>query len=227
MAKKAKKAKTESTRALTGPRTLTVDCPEYIETYTTLFPDYKGWYNDGLTNCIAYESYIDLSGYELDDLTFVPTGGGIQDPGRYSYTLATPGAPVENDFEILDIVSQERLDLTEIDADLTLLNVPSMMTSTNNFTQITIGQYRALVVPTTQATTLDIMQVVNAGSFGSAEPVVVQKLWVYRIVRVNGAKSAGDILAIPASRFIVRGTVIKEKDLVYIQRLKRNYELAQ
>jgi hypothetical protein len=215
----------QSTGALTGPRSMVVDIPEYLETYTTLFPSYKGWYNAGLTNCIAYETYLDLSGYELDDLTFVPTGGSLQDPGRYSYTLNTPGAPVENDFEILDIVSQERLDLTNIDADLTLLNVPGMMLSTNNFTQITIGQYRALVVPTTQATALDLMQVVTGGSFGSADPVVVQKLWVYRIVRVNGSKSSGDILAVPASRFVVNGTVIKEKDLIYMQRLKRSYEL--
>lgn len=216
-----------STGALTGPRSMSIDIPEYIESYTVgnLFPSYKGWYNDGLTNCIAYETYLDLSGYELDDLTLVPTGGLLQDPGRYSYTPAAPGAPVENDFEVLDILSQERLNLTDIDADLTLLNVPGMMTSTNNFSQITIGQYRALVVPTTQATALDLMQVVNAGSFGSADPVVVQKLWVYRIVRVNGAKATGDVLGVPASRFIVNGTVIKEKDLVYMQRLKRSYEL--
>lgn len=213
------------TGALTGPRSLSVEIPEYKETYTTVFPLYKGWFNSGLTNCIAYETYLDLSGYELDDLTMVPTGGLLQDPGRYSYTPATPGTPVENDFEVLDIVSQERLDLTNIDGDLTLLNVPGMLTSVNNFSQITIGQYRALVVPTTQATTLDLMQVVSAGSFGSADPVVVQKLWVYRIVRVNGTKAAGDILAIPASRFIVNGTIIKEKDLVYMQRLKRSYEL--
>jgi len=214
--------------ALTGPRTLVSDIPEYIQSYTlgNYFPEAKGWRNDGTTNCIAYETYLDLSGYELDDLTFVPTGGALQDPGRYSYTPAA-GPPVENDFEILDIVSQERLDITTIDADLSLLNVPGMMETDNNWSQITIGQYRALVVPTTQATTLDLMQVVSAGSFGSSDPVVVQKLWVYRIVRVNGAKATNDILAIPASRFIVRGTVIKEKDLVYIQRLKRSYELAQ
>jgi len=216
-----------SAGALTGPRTLTVDIPEYINTYTTNFPMYKGWYNGTTNNCIGYETYLDLSGYELDDLTLVPTGGALQDPGRYSYTLSAPGSPVENDFEILDIISQERLNLPDIDADLTLLNVPGMMTSINNFSQITIGQYRALVVPTTQATVLDLMQVVNAGTFGSSDPVVVQKLWVYRIVRVNGTKTAGDTLAIPASRFILRGTVIKEKDLVYMQRLKRSYELAQ
>lgn len=217
-----------STGALTGPRTMTVDIPELISTYSAgnVFPDYKGWYNDALSNCVAYETYLDLSGYELDDLTFVPTGGALQDPGRYSYTAAA-GPPVANDFEVLDIVSQERLDLTAIDTDLSLLNVPGMMESTNNYSQITIGQYRALVVPTTQATTLDIMQVVSAGAFGSSDPVVVQKLWVYRIVRVNGAKATNDILRIPASRFIIRGTVIREKDLVYMQRLKRSYELAQ
>jgi hypothetical protein len=66
----------------------------------------------------------------------------------------------------------------------------------------------------------------TAGTFGSASPTAVQKLWIYRVI-VPGAGS-GDpiIIQVPASRFVLAADIVKEDDLPYMMRLKRSYELA-
>jgi len=213
-----------SDRALLGPRRLTNDIPEYQGIYDgVVFPDYKGWSagDPGLSNALMYESYIDMGGLTLDDLTFVPQGIELQDPGRYIMEGFNTG-----DVEVLDIISQERLTLPEIDANLTLGNVPGMMESTEDFRQIIFGQYRGMLLANTSAN-VQLLSTVDGGLFGSGEATAASKLWCYRIMRVNGAGMApGIVLNAPASRFIVVGTTIGEKELPYMMRLKRSFELA-
>ena len=76
---------------------------------------------------------------------------------------------------------------------------------------------------TATAATLPPWIAQNLSTFGSGAPVTVQKLWVYRFVYLVAAST--DPLNIPASRLLLRGMVTKESDLVYIQRLRRSYEL--
>jgi len=215
-----------SERALTGPRRLTQDIPEYEGDYATgVFPDHKGWTNAGLPNSLMYETYFDMGGLTLDDLTFVPQGSELQDPGRYIYDIpGTVTYPVV-DVEVLDIISQERLTLADIDANLVLGNVPGMMETTEDFTQILMGNYRVMVVSNSSAN-LELLTPVSGGTYGSGEATAASKLWVYRVVKVNGTKGSTDILKIPASRFILIGTTIEEKELPYMMRLKRSFELA-
>lgn len=209
-----------SERALTGPRRLTELIPSYNGLYTTVFPEVGGWYNEGLTNAIAFEATMDLSGYELDKLTFYTQGGEIQDPGRY-VLLNAPTC----DVEVLDIVSQERLSLTAIDAQLLAGSVPGMIGTDEDFSQIILGNYRVMILQNTSAN-LKLLSTIAGGSFGSGEPTAASRLWVYRIIRINGTKTAGDELRIPAARFILQGVAAAEDDLPYMMRLKRSFELS-
>ena len=218
----AKKPSTKtSTRALEGPRRLTQEIPPYQGAYTDLdlFPDSNGWVSSGLGNFLSYETFYDLSGYELDDITFVPTGVMLQDPGRYLASNATL------DYEVLDIVSQERLTPSEINDGLLGGGCPGMSNTTQDFTQIIAGNYRLMTQQTTTVAA-DILLTINGGSFGSGEPTAAAKVWVYRCVRINGTKLLGDTLIVPASRFVMNGTAIQEEDLPYMMRLKRSYEIA-
>jgi len=63
--------------------------------------------------------------------------------------------------------------------------------------------------------------------FGSGNPTAVQKLWVYRVVMFLQTPAPGDLLVIPAANIVLLGDIFKEEELVYMQRLKRSYELAQ
>lgn len=209
--------------ALTGSRTLAEMVPAYIATYDTpgsVFPEQPGWTNSGLPNAIMHEGYFDLTGYEIDKLTFVPTGGMVQDPGRF----VAENLP-NCDVEVLDIISTERLDLPTVDAQLLAGTVPGMLGTTEDWSQIVFGQYR--VMSTNQNyISLDIMSVLSAGVFGSAAPSAASRLWIYRIIRINGTKVPTTQLRIPAARFVLPGLVVKEEDLPYMMRLKRSYEIS-
>lgn len=211
-----------SERALLGPRRLVKDIPAYQNTHAGgLFPADNGWLNGGLSDALMYETYIDMSGLTLDDLTFIPQGIQLQDPGRYACT----GIPTA-DVEVLDIISQERLTITDIETQLQLGNVPGMSETTEDFTQIIFGQYRLLLRQNTSTNT-EILSIVDGGLFGSQEGTAASKLWCYRFIRINNVVLAGgEVLLIPASRFIVVGTTVEEKELPYMMRLKRSYELG-
>jgi len=215
------------TRALLGPRRLLKAIPEYQGVYdpALLFPDYKGWISEGLPNALIYETYIDMGGLTLDDLTFVPQGSELQDPGRYIYDVGGAGYPIV-DVEVLDIISQERLSLADIDANLTLGNAPSMMETTEDYSQIIMGQYRAMVVPNTSGLGVSLLIPQTGSTFGSGEATAASRLWVYRVIRINGTKAPGHILKVPASRFVMVGTTVEEQELPYMMRLKRSFELA-
>ena len=221
----------ESTRvgALTGPKLLTMMFPEYRAGFISAangWLPYKTW-KTGTTprglRCILNEQYIDLQGYEIDDLTFIPTGAMLQDPGFY--TTDDTNTPI---MEIYDIVSQERLDIDELAENMVLNTAPGMLgegvsSSTVDYNQLTFAKYR-LMMNTAEYNETGTKNYLLARTqeFGSGQPVTVQKLWCYRFIRmlVNDGKQ----LDIPASRMVISGDVIKEKDLVYIQRLKRVYE---
>jgi len=211
----------EDTRALEGPRRLVKEIPAYDEVYDVglFFPDADGWENGGRTNLIYYETYFDLSALILDDLTFVPTGVTLQDPGRYiSFNDSL-------NIEVVDIISEEKLYPSDFAPDLEAGNLPGGPLTKNDYTQIIAGNYR-LMIRNSTTVSAGIYSVIDGGSFGSGEATAAAKLWAYRFVRINGTKAVGDVLKIPASRFVMTGTVLKEDDLPYMMRLKRSYELS-
>ena len=223
MAAKKKPTKKTSARTLAGPRILTQDVPAYNSLYdatANVFPAQGGWYNEGLPNAIAYESYFDLSGYTQSKLTWVPEGCMVQDPGRF----VAENMP-DVDIEVLDIISQERLSLTEIEADLFTGNLPGAPATTIDREQIIFGQYRVMSTNTNYVS-LDICTVMTGGSFGSGQASAAAKLWYYKIIRINGIKTAASDLRIPASNFIMPGVAVQEEELPYMMRLKRSYEIS-
>ena len=213
----------EESRALTGFRELTQLIPEYIgDMASNVFAGYKGWVPSATNAIVMYETYFDLSGYQLDDLTAMPIAATLQDPGMY--TCSTDTVPLH----VLDILSQERLDRNELWDLILLNNVPGMGASDNNYEQITFGNYRLMLNQGTftDPTGLNLYLPTSQTQFGSGDAVAVDKLWAYRFVIAPGAAD-GISLRIPASRFLLQMNIVKESDRVYLQRLKRSYELAQ
>tara|TARA_Y100000401_G_C8322947_1_gene226483 strand:+ start:949 stop:1659 length:711 start_codon:yes stop_codon:yes gene_type:complete len=225
--------------ALEGPRTLSAMVPSYLGKYGTVAGGaaYDGWqilgdaankqqgngWQAAGTTGIYYETYMDLSGYELDDMTFFPAEAGFQDPGLYNGSVAT------KQMWVMDIISQQRLSATTLQnmLDGTLNNynnAPGMMGSDVMYSELTMGNLRVLGNSLQVSTSTNQPFIVQSASpFGSGHPVVVQKLWCYRFIYYD-ATTLGDEMTIPASRFVLAGTAAKEKDNVYIQRLKNSYE---
>lgn len=212
-----------STRALTGNRLLHSNVPSTIATFTgaNVWAATNGWQT--LANQVVYyENYFDLSGYELDDLTLVPTSIIVQDGLPYTTTNATPTTQMA----ILDIVSQEKLNMADIYANyIATYDIPGSPASKEDWTQMLMCNFKLLTPQTDFALSTLLLPATN-GSFGSSEPTAVQKLWMYRIVIPISTDLSDSTWAIPPTRFILGAEIIKEDTLEYMMRLKRSYELA-
>jgi len=226
----------ESSRAMTGPRTISEMIPPLSANWNVVTnmwePQTQGSFFSGNTtdswrvlatvpSSLVYETSLDLSGYELDDLTIYPLFIGLQDPGVYSLSYGTTTR-----LRCLDIVSQERLELVETVDELMYFNsCPGMSPTKVDWTQILSGQFRLMIANTTFAAP-SVMQTIQTGDFGSGEPSSVRKLWLYRFIIPSGTPAETSNLTVPASRFVIRANIVKEGDLEYLMRQKRSYELA-
>jgi hypothetical protein len=206
--------------ALEGERTLSQMFPEYFGGFTTLWAPYKTWQSSpSYPNVIWNETYFDLSGYELDDLTLFPLGASLQDPGLYQASNA------DVPMQVLDIISQDRLGMGGLFADMVLNNAPGMMESDEDWVQIVWGQYRTMLGQATYQSNATIFLPANGSLFGSGSPTTVAKLWCYRVIIREGGSTEGDDMKIPAARIVLSSMIAKEDDKEFMMRQKRSYEL--
>jgi hypothetical protein len=184
----------------------------------------------------VHETQIDLSGYALQDLSFFPSGVGIQDPGLYIASIADPSITGLG-MQVLDIITSVPMDLTTAAvSDLQLAQIgPGMLGSEHEYETILMGQYRLFNTDnSTTKTTLGFagqMSLNRMQRFGSGEPTAADKLYSYRFIQVAYEPSLtplqpGDQFKVPACRHILMGEMVEEEQLVHMFRLKRSYELA-
>jgi len=209
--------------ALTGSRLLHATVPGTLATFTggNVWAATNGWQT--LTNDVVYhESYFDLSAYELDDLTLVPTAISLQDGMPYTTTSLDP----TRQLPIFDIVSQERLNIQEVyDHYIASASFPGSPESKEDWSQLLMCNFR-LMLPQVDFTNVALLLPSTGGAFGSSEPTAVQKLWHYRIAIPTATDLSASTWLIPPTRFVLGAEIIKEAELPYMMRLKRSYELA-
>jgi len=214
-----------SDRALTGSRIMNKPIPSYQGVFADGigWPGLNGWrqVSPGDATGVYYESYFDLSGYELDDLTAVPTLLQLQDALPYT----TSYSEVDLLVSVFDIVSQERIDPALVADMLQTFDYPGSPSSDLDWSQILMCNYRGMTGSNDLLNTT-LLQAATGGSLGSSEPTAAAKLWIYRIVITAGTDWTAKSLAIPATRFIAGVEVVSEAELPYLMRLKRSYELA-
>jgi len=217
------------TKALTGPRQLKTMVPEYDGVFDTgagAFPNSNGWFSLGLLNAVYFHTTIDVN-LALDDLTMFPQAAILQDPGVYLRTTVV-GAPVSN-LQVVDIVSVKLLNPADLVNNLQTNNALSGMIGTSDdFNQIIMGTWRMMASNTNLGLQGDIQTTIETKDFSSASPFAQDTLHCYRfLIPTAAAFIAGDVIASPASRFIIQVIVGKEEDLPYMMRLKNSYELQQ
>jgi len=180
---------------------------------------------DGAVSILSHETQIDLSGYAMDSLTFFPRAVGIQDPGIYTFKN-TAGDTTVDSLQVLDIVTTVPMDINRV-SNAMIANVgPGMIDSDYDFTPILFGLFR-FFTSNTQISYPDYMQLERSQRFDSGEATAADKLYCYRIVQVIATEINNQTeIFIPAARQLLGGMLGEESDLVYMQRLKRSYELA-
>jgi hypothetical protein len=180
---------------------------------------------DAAETRFAHETVIDLSGYAMESLTFFPQAIGLQDPGIYTYF---PGdGSTFNGIQVLDIVTSVPMDLNAV-ANIQANGIgPGMLGSLYEFETLLFGMYRFFTA-NTNIPYPNYQQLERSQRFDSGEPTAADKLYCYRIVSLfsSGFPETTSFVKIPAARQLIGGAMGEEKELIYMQRLKRSYELA-
>jgi len=169
------------------------------------------------TPTFANRSYFDLSGYNIDMLTTFIQQVTIQEAHSVFGT-----APCF----VMDMVSTEFID------DTTLLNAftyttgdgdpPGFPRSVFNMEQIIYGRMR-MYQTSTQWSDLGLQGVTT---WGTGAATSAQKLYCTRVVYVLAPGSSGQTVHLPACNYVVAAIIAKEKELTYLMRQFRSYELA-
>lgn len=169
----------------------------------------------------AFRDYIDLSGYSLEDLTTFIQGIDIQharDPIQVSSANLQISLLWRYDFFTTRRITDD--ELGNLAANLAV--IPGYLPSTVDLMEMIYGEHRTYAVnsnvPATFITT-------NSDTLGSGNPSAAERLhWtqVYVFTPGGNEEDTGG-LVIQAANLVSQAITGKEKDLVYMERLRRSY----
>lgn len=183
----------------------------------------EGWEVNTLYNMgFVWRGYIDLAGYTKDDLTFFPQAVDIQNAmlaGGTPYDPST-GNGVQA-CVIYDLVTTRYVRDEEALVNNVGFLTPGAGLSIPNLDlqEVIYGEGR-LFIP--YSTDNGIWRVVQADSFGVGSPTATDRIHITRIVLPLFAGDSESV-NIPSCNFVIGGVTGHEKDLVYVERLRRAY----
>jgi len=205
---------------LEGPRVMakTLTGTAVTNDGSALITSVTGQWNQvaGSNNAAVQRTYFDLSGYNMDFLTTFVQGVEIQDPGPLA------GNDAAN--ELIEILSTEFISDAEIVAFLTGAGFsgPGYSLSTNNMDQVIYGRRRTYylhVPPTTPVIPFSH----STNLWGTASAITSDKVHITRIVTTT---SIGSVTYVSDTNVVMVAVISKEKELPFLMRQKRSYELA-
>jgi len=170
--------------------------------------DFAGVSIPGIIN----RTYIDLEGWSRQELTAFFNGFDIQ---RSFPPLGVSGVPLIFEY---DFITSRKLTVAELS---TFTEEPGFLPSTLDLMQLIYGEKRVWGQNQNIPGTFII---VDAETSGTGDAMAMDKLhWTRLIVYLAGATTA-NVLASPTN-LVVSAVTAKEKDLVWMERLRRSYVL--
>jgi hypothetical protein len=162
---------------------------------------------------IVFRTYIDLSGYTQQDLTTFVQGIDIQK--NFIPYLSGSAQTLKE----VDIISTRRITDAEL-TNIPLGETPGFQPSTVDLQEVIYGERMQYGInPPIQNTFVQI----SSDTFGSGNPSAADRLhWTRYLIMENGV-SATDTLTVYPTNLVVQAITGEEKDLVYIERLRRSY----
>jgi hypothetical protein len=170
----------------------------------------SGWevIDDGSKLHLVWRGYIDLAGYTREELTFFTQAVDVQHG-----SLDTAGPTVLNSCH-KDLITTRRIR----DDEISLYTGTLSFTNTLDIQEIVYGEWTNFVP---YATTYPSLRPTTGGTFGTGNPSAADRLHITRILSTEGSGSESVIFA--GTNYLIGGVTGQEKDLVYIERLRRAY----
>ena len=157
--------------------------------------------------------YFDLSGYNRDFLTTFFQGVDVQEGHVPTGAMAA--------FIVIDLITSEYP--TDDEVLVSATNPPGFPESTSDMSTILYGRHRQY---RTDANIGGFPIVVGGSSWGTMPATTADKVHLTRVVIAATPAAAPEALAIPPANYVCAALVAKEKELPFLMRQKRSYELA-
>jgi hypothetical protein len=168
---------------------------------------------------LANRTYIDLAGYTQKDLTTFVQSVAVQHMRDPLSTGSNLAAPVEVVWAY-DFVTTRRI----TDAELSNLfeTAPGYLGSTLDLMEMVYGQHRTYAL---NANIDGTFITTDSDTLGSGNPSAADRLHWTRVYYFSPGGIADDTvqLQIYSANLVCQAVTGKEKDLVYIERLRRSY----
>jgi len=169
----------------------------------------------GVYHHFVHRTYIDLAGWSREELTTFTQGVDVQKPLMPVFSGAVP-----NLFE-LDYITTRKITDDELVSIGVNGSIPSFAGNTLDLMQMIYGEIIAYAI--NQQVDGTYVQV-DAEQFGSGNPTATDKLhWTRHIIAP--AVAPGSTVQIYPTNLIVQALTVEEKDLVWMERLRRSYVL--
>jgi len=188
-----------------------------------------GWeivVNDNGINYAVWRGYFDIAGYNADQLTTLVSGAGWQEADEWFAGPSASFVGARARIKTWDIVSKAYINdsaFSNVGEATTAMIwlAPGFSGSNYNLEEIFAGRYRHFDFSTT----------ISAGFnqtyeqlWGAGDATAAERIYITRIIQLTGiATYPMEILAVPPQDVIIPVATIGEKDLVYIERLRRSY----
>lgn len=172
-----------------------------------------------------WRGYFDLAGWSREELSAVISGVGFQKAGRYSATMGGT-VPVMDVYSMLTkaYIPDEAFNMPAHGLPLPALgysyNPPGMILSNYNLEEVFGGTYECYAADTTTVPAL--RQTANE-VWGAGDTTAGNKMYITVAINLSGQDQTSAFVTTPPMAVIVPTTIIEEKDLIYINRLRRSY----
>lgn len=190
-----------------------------------------GWeivINDLGVNYAVWRGYFDIAGWSIEQLSAFVSGAGWQESEEW-----VMGPPVNFNrprIKTWDIISKAKIGDDAFNqhgpgSASSLWFAPGFAGSNYNLEEIFAGRYRHFDFSTT--ITAGFNQT-HESIWGAGDATAGDKIYITRIVLLSGLADYGlELLAVPPQDVIVPAGTTTEKDLIYLERLRRSYIEAE
>jgi hypothetical protein len=157
-------------------------------------------------------TYIDLQGWSAQDLTTFTQGVDIQK----GIMPLLGGGEAAKGLREFDFITTRKLS----DSELILFNnIPGYLPSTVDLMDMIYGEFVEYGRNTTITNTFIKT---NFETLGSGNPTAMSRMHWTRVYYFH-VPDAGDTLLVDATNLVVQALTVEEKDLIWMERLRRSY----
>ena len=173
---------------------------------------------------LVWRGYFDVAGWSREQISAFIQGAGFQQ--AESVYMNVLEGDIGKEWCILSkaYIPDEAFDGTQHFMGGNMWMAPGMAGSNYNLEEIFTGRYReySFDAQTTYSGNLSGQYIWGAGDATAGD-----KIYITIAMRIVGADVNGQMIGYPPTSVIVPAVLADEKDLVYMERLRRSYVLAE